>query len=154
REIQRTMASKAVPIAVPVNIEPTQQGAPVTRPGGGMARPLTGPVMPLTAALNAAGPDELLGGSSVRQSLTDAIASRVLVKGDPVSAPQGRADDYSWPRRDLAAPGTDPVATTTTFPMTPMIAERPSTGSATAEGPGDAAARAGQVGPNGPRTAA
>src|SRR5262249_42934720 len=73
----------------------------------------------------------------------------------PVSAPQGRADDYSWPRRDLAAPGTDPVATTTTFPMTPMIAERPSTGSGSlgTEGPGDAAARAGQVGPNGPRTA-
>jgi hypothetical protein len=86
---------------------------------------LAGPVMPLTAALNAAGPDELLGGAAVRQSLTDAIASRVLVKGDSVVAPQGRADDFAWPRRDIAPPGTDPVASTTTFPMTPMIAERP-----------------------------
>jgi uncharacterized protein len=124
REIQRVMASHATPIAVPVQIEPTPQ-APAPRAGGAIARPLAGPVMPLTAALNAAGPDELLGGAAVRQSLTDAIASRVLVKGDSVVAPQGRADDFAWPRRDIAPPGTDPVASTTTFPMTPMIAERP-----------------------------
>ena len=125
REIQRVMASKSGPIAVPVQIEPTTPQLPPPRVVGAIARPLAGPVMPLTAALNSAGPDELLGGTSGRQSLADAIASRVLVKGDPVPAPSGRADDFAWPRRDVASTGTDPVASTTTFPMTPMIPERP-----------------------------
>jgi uncharacterized protein len=129
REIERVIASRSSPIAVPVQIEPTPQVA-APRPGGGMARPLAGPVMPLTAALNSAGPDELLGGSAVRQSLADAIASRVLVKGDSVAAPQGRADDFAWPRRDVAPVGVDPVAATTTLPMTPMIPERPMQASA------------------------
>lgn len=124
REIQRVMTSKTTPIAVPVQIEPTPDVTP-PHPGGAIARPLTGPVMPLTAALNTAGPDELAGGSTIHQSLTDAVANRVLVKGDPVPAPQGRADDFAWPRRDLAPTGMDPVASTTTFPMTPMIPERP-----------------------------
>jgi uncharacterized protein len=123
REIERVIASRSAPIAVPVQIEPTPQVA-APRPGGGMARPLAGPVMPLTAALNSAGPDELLGGGPVRQSLPDAIASRVLVKGDGVAAPQGRADDFAWPRRDVAPVGMDPVAATTTVPMTPMVPER------------------------------
>jgi uncharacterized protein len=161
REIEHVMTSKAAPIAVPVQIEAAQP-APATRPGGPIQRPLAGPVMPLTAALNAAGPDELMGGSAVHQSLSDAVASRVLVKGDPVPAPQGRADDFAWPRRDLAPVGTDPVASTTTLPMTPMVAERPvqpSSGSASlaADGgsPKDDSARAGQriTTPNGPRTA-
>jgi uncharacterized protein len=125
REIQRVMTSRTTPIAVPVQIEPTTPEATSPSAGGAIARPLTGPVMPLTAALNTAGPDELAGGSTVHQSLTDAIANRVLVKGDPVPAPQGRADDFSWPRRDVAPTGMDPVASTTTFPMTPMIPERP-----------------------------
>jgi hypothetical protein len=124
REIERVIASRSSPIAVPVQIEPTPQ-VTAPRPGGGMARPLAGPVMPLTAALNSAGPDELLGGGAVRQSLADAVASRVLVKGDSVAAPQGRADDFAWPRRDVAPVGVDPVAATTTVPMTPMIPERP-----------------------------
>jgi len=157
REIDRVMTSKATPIAVPVQIEPTPQ-APVARPGGATTRPLAGPVMPLTAALNAAGPDELLGASAVRQSLTDATATRVLVKGEPVPAPQGRADDYAWPRRDLAPTGADPVASTTTLPMTPMVAERPaqsSTASASDAATGDDAAHASPRanGPTGPRTA-
>jgi uncharacterized protein len=132
REIERVMTSKTTPIAVPVQIEPTTQEVAPTHPGGAIERPLAGPVMPLTAALNAAGPDELAGGSTVHQSLPDAIANRVLVKGDPVPAPQGRADDYTWPRRDVAPTGTDPVASTTTFPMTPMIPERPAQASTAA----------------------
>jgi uncharacterized protein len=152
REIQRVMASRTTPIAVPVQIEPAAPQVAAPRPGGAITRPLSGPVMPLTAALNAAGPDELLGGSAVHQSLTDAIASRVLTKGDPVPAPSGRADDYAWPRRDVAAVGTDPVAATTTFPMTPMVAERPVQSSTAAASlgpagtPADGSARA-QQGP-------
>jgi uncharacterized protein len=144
REIERVMTSKTTPIAVPVQIEPTTQEAAPTHPGGALARPLAGPVMPLTAALNAAGPDELAGGSPVHQSLPDAIANRVLVKGDPVPAPQGRADDYAWPRRDVAPTGTDPVASTTTLPMTPMIPERP------AQAPTTAASLGPEAAPNAP----
>ena len=46
------------------------------------------------------GSDELLGGSSQgnRPPATDPLASRVLAKGEPISAPGGRADDFSWPR--------------------------------------------------------
>jgi len=141
KEIQRVMASHSTPIAVPVTIEPTAPQVSAPRPGGAISRPLAGPVMPLTAAMNAAGPDELLGGASAHQSQTDPIASRVLVKGDPMPAPQGRADDYAWPRRDVAAVGTDPVASTAMFPMTPMIAERPVQPSSSASlGPDGAAA--------------
>jgi len=31
----------------------------------------------------------------------DAQAVRVLVKGEPLSAPAGRADDFAWPRREI-----------------------------------------------------
>ena len=31
----------------------------------------------------------------------DALAARVLVKGEPLSAPAGRADDFAWPRREV-----------------------------------------------------
>jgi hypothetical protein len=31
----------------------------------------------------------------------DALAARVLVKGEPLSAPAGRADDFAWPRREI-----------------------------------------------------
>jgi len=31
----------------------------------------------------------------------DALAARVLVKGEPLLAPAGRADDFAWPRRDI-----------------------------------------------------
>jgi uncharacterized protein len=80
----------------------------------------------------------------------------VLTKGDPVAAPSGRADDFAWPRRDVAAVGTDPVAATTTFPMTPMVAERPVQSSTSAalgsEGAPAGGARA-QLGPGGPKSA-
>jgi hypothetical protein len=40
-------------------------------------------------------------------------------------APAGRADDFAWPQRAPAPQGADPVAATTSLPMTPMVAERP-----------------------------
>jgi uncharacterized protein len=43
--------------------------------------------------------EELVGGSGrANPSAVDAIASRVLSKGEPIAAPSGRADDFSWPR--------------------------------------------------------
>jgi hypothetical protein len=38
-------------------------------------------------------------------------------KGRPIIPPAGRADDFAWPRRGIAAFGTDPVVTSTTMPV-------------------------------------
>jgi hypothetical protein len=65
REIDRGEANRAIPVALPITIEPAPAGA---KPGGPSARPLVGPVIPLTAATTA-GPagssasEELLGGA-------------------------------------------------------------------------------------------
>ena len=119
REIQRSMMTRATPVALPVPDEPTPQ-TPVARPGNSVARPLAGPVVPLTAVGEA---DELVGAGGARQSVTDAVAVRVLVKGEPMPAPAGRADDFAWPRRAVAPVGADPVVASTNIPMTPMRSE-------------------------------
>jgi uncharacterized protein len=51
----------------------------------------------------------------------------VLEKGETVGAPAGRADDFAWPRRDVAPVGSDPVVATTDLPMTSMVDERSGT---------------------------
>jgi hypothetical protein len=120
REIQRDLVMQAAPVALPAPEEPATPQAPAARSGNAaMARPLAGPVVPLTAAPEA---DELLGGtrSSRGEAVADPLAARVLVHGDAVPTPAGRADDFAWPRRDVAPVGSDPVVATTTTPMTPM----------------------------------
>ena len=59
--------------------------------------------------------------------MTDAVATKVLVYGDAMPVPAGRADDFAWPRRDVAPIGKDPVVASTDLPMTPMVADRRST---------------------------
>jgi uncharacterized protein len=123
REIQRALTPTG-PIAVPLPQEPLLD-APVAaqQPGsGGTPRPLAGPVIPLNASVDASKSDQLAGNAAPRQTITDAVATRVLVKGEPMPAPAGRADDYAWPRRAPAPVGADPIVATTTLPMTPMLA--------------------------------
>jgi hypothetical protein len=55
--------------------------------------------MSLTAPKGAG--DALLGATPVRNTAADSVATRVLVKGEPLEAPAGRADDFAWPRRDI-----------------------------------------------------
>ena len=62
-------------------------------------RPLAGPILPLVAS--SVGTDQLLGGHGSRPVANDALATRVLVKGEPLPAPAGRADDFAWPRREV-----------------------------------------------------
>jgi uncharacterized protein len=101
REIQRTLATKATPVALPSTVEPAT--APGTRPGGPPQRPLVGPVVPLTAL--ATGQSELLGGGPARPATgSDPVATRVLTKGEAIPAPSGRADDFSWPRGGASDP--------------------------------------------------
>jgi uncharacterized protein len=125
REVQRWLSTPAAPVAVSVPEEPKAEAA-TTRPGP-HARPLVGPAVPLLAERGSE-TDDLLGGNTRRPS-SDAMAAKVLVQGEAIPAPAGRADDFAWPRRDIAPVGDDPVVAATDLPMTPMVAER---GNATA----------------------
>jgi hypothetical protein len=111
REVTRLLAARSGPIAVP--IEPATPDANVV-PGQPAPRPLAGPVMPLVAS--SVGTDQLLGGPGSRPAAVDALAARTLVKGEALAAPAGRADDYAWPRREIAREpargGDTPVAVT------------------------------------------
>jgi hypothetical protein len=109
REITRVLAARSGPIALP-----TEPGTPDTdvKPGQPAPRPLAGPIIPLVAS--SVGTDQLLGGPGTRPAAVDALAARTLVKGEPLSAPAGRADDFVWPRREVgieSAKGDTPVAT-------------------------------------------
>jgi len=94
REINRLLAARSAPVALPT--EPATPDANA-RPGQPAPRPLAGPIVPLVAV----GTDQLLGAPGSRPVATDALAARVLVKGEALSAPAGRADDFAWPRREV-----------------------------------------------------
>jgi hypothetical protein len=117
RELRRSMTRGVTPVALPTT-EPAQQ-TPVARPGQPAARPLSGPVMPLTAAVG--GQQDLAGGTSGTPP-SQPVVTRVLQRGEAVPAPAGRADDFTWPRRAIAPFGTDPVVATTTDPIPVMQA--------------------------------
>jgi uncharacterized protein len=118
REIRRAMG-RAGPMALPAPEPVAPQAPTAARPAGPVARPAAGPVIPLAAAVNTS--DELLGAGGPRPGGPDPLATRVLVKGEPVAAPTGRADDFAWPRRGPepggAGPATPPV--TATAPSAP-----------------------------------
>ncbi len=127
REIHRAMVNQALPVALPAP-EPAVQ----TRPGA--PRPVAGPVIPLTAA--GSGSNELLGGGATRATPADPVANKVLVRGEPIAAPAGRADNFAWPRSGGAAnaapetppdeaatePAAEPVATPAAAPVSPPAA--------------------------------
>ncbi|MCP2000016.1 SGNH/GDSL hydrolase family protein [Nitrobacter winogradskyi] len=108
REITRVMAARSGPVAIPV--EPDTPDTDV-KPGQPAPRPLAGPIVPLVAS--SFGTDRLLGGPGSHPAAIDALAARTLVRGEPLSAPAGRADDFAWPRREVGlepAKGDPPVA--------------------------------------------
>ena len=100
REILRAVANRAAPVVLP--LEP--QAMPGSRPAGGPpARPLAGPVVPLTVSTG--GGDELMGSArEQRPAASDPLAARVLTRGQAPAPQSGRADDFSWPRSSEAAP--------------------------------------------------
>ncbi|MHC2582715.1 hypothetical protein ACVI1J_005110 [Bradyrhizobium diazoefficiens] len=111
REITRLLAGRSGPIALPS--EPATPDTSV-EPGKPAPRPLAGPIVPLVAA--SISTDQLLGGPGSRPAAVDALAAKTMVKGEPLTAPAGRADDYAWPRREVGreqAKGDTPMATTT-----------------------------------------
>jgi hypothetical protein len=114
REIRRVMLARGAPLAMPVPEEKeTPQAPAAARPGAPPARPVAGPVVPLTG--HTGGAEALLGGGPARGTSPDPVANKVLVKGDPVPAPAGRADNFAWPRPD-AVPASTPVTESTPEP--------------------------------------
>jgi hypothetical protein len=96
REITRLLAPRSAPIALPT--EPATPDANAV-PGQPAPRPLAGPILPLVAST--VGTDQLLGGPGTRPAAVDRLAARTLVKGEALTPPPGRADDFAWPRREV-----------------------------------------------------
>ena len=96
RELRRVMPSHVEPVALP-----GPETAPKSESAG--ARPDAGPVLPLTES-NGDKDRELLGAADhPTQTKSDAIATKVLSRGEVLAAPSGRADDFSWPRSESTA---------------------------------------------------
>ena len=113
REIRRYMANRG-PIALPMG--PT---GPLPADGKSAARPLAGPVMPLTALTG--NNDELVGGGAA-SARADASATAVLIKGDGVMPAPGRADDFIWPPGSERPKVETPVAAPAAVPAAPKAA--------------------------------
>jgi hypothetical protein len=100
REIRRVILARATPATpLPQEPEPDAKAPPAAAAPGLPPRPIASPVMSLTAPKGAG--DALLGAAPLRNATADSVATRVLVKGEPIEAPPGRADDFAWPRRDV-----------------------------------------------------
>ncbi len=99
QELSRVLANPVAPAALP-----SPQASAPAKPGA--ARPAVGPVLPLTTAGggNLVGGGQsgqsggLLGGGSSPAPLAseDPLTKGVLVRGDALSPPAGRADDFAW----------------------------------------------------------
>src|SRR5262249_41517238 len=123
REVQRWLNTRTAPVTEAIPEEPKVEAVDAAASRSGLhARPLAGPAVPLIAGRGGE-TDDLLGGNT-RQRAGEARAARVRGGGEPIRAPAGRADDFTWPRRGVAPVGSDPVVATTDLPMTPMVAER------------------------------
>lgn len=142
REIRRVMLARAAPVAAPIQQEPEPDAkAPPTAAAPGLPpRPVASPVMSLTAPKGAG--DALLGAQPLRAAPADSVATRVLVKGEPIEAPAGRADDFVWPRRDV-------VTATGVLPPDPVEPAVPAT--ATANAPAGTGVAAAPKQPSAPR---
>jgi uncharacterized protein len=132
REIQRTINNRGMSVASPVPVDVGPQAPSGTKPGGAPQRPSAGPVIPLTAVR--AAPEELIGTARPAPAV-DTTATRVLTKGEPIAAPSGRADDFSWPRGNvtLEPAVNDPAATPDSAAKTAKPAEAGRTGVADAQ---------------------
>jgi hypothetical protein len=105
REVTRLLANRSAPITLPT--EPATPEANAV-PGQPAPRPIAGPILPLVAA--SVSSDQLLGGPGSRPASVDALAARTLVKGEALTPPAGRADDFTWPRREVGRePAKDPT---------------------------------------------
>jgi hypothetical protein len=120
REITRVLAGRSAPIELPN--EPATPDANA-EPGQPAPRPIAGPILPLVAS--SVGTDQLLGGAGTRPAAVDPLAARTLVKGEALSPPAGRADDFVWPRREVGREQSKEPPKEQTRPDTPMATTTP-----------------------------
>jgi hypothetical protein len=107
REIERSLSSQRVPVALPVPAEP-EHGARKGKPGEGV-RPMAGPVVPLTGP-NVGSEQVLLGGPGESPRGTVGLSA-----GEGIAT---RADDFTWPRGEVNVESTavEPAAPDTAAP--------------------------------------
>jgi hypothetical protein len=122
REIRRYMSNRG-PLALPMG-----PAVPVPVDGKPAARPLAGPVVPLT--VTPPNSDDLLGGANSAPAASESVAARVLVKGEPIAAPLGRADYFAWQGEPgapppVAASKDQPLPTESAFIEPPAAAKKP-----------------------------
>jgi hypothetical protein len=113
RDLKRVLR-EPIPAAlsnVPVDPQPAQPA----KPSGPAARPLAGPVILLGTPLQE--PTDLAGGTPAPAAKAgpalDAVATRMLVKGEPQRSEAGRADDPAWPPRMPNLVAAEPLPPTT-----------------------------------------
>jgi hypothetical protein len=135
RELRRVLSRSVVPVALPAPDDSVPSPATPAKPGGGAPRPVAGPVVPLNT--NSGDEEELLGGgrAATPAPTPDPTAARVLVRGEAVAPPAGRADDFAWPPPGA---GANPLPDEVPAPVavTPPAAAKP--GSKAAAAPADA----------------
>ena len=110
QELSRIIANPSAPVL------PSPQAAAPAKPG--TARPAVGPVLPLTAAggggqmISGGEAGSLLGagGKSGPVASEDPTVKSALVRGDPLAAPPGRADNFAWPQANTAASASPQAA--------------------------------------------
>ncbi|MGJ5202281.1 SGNH/GDSL hydrolase family protein [Bradyrhizobium sp. HKCCYLR20261] len=129
REINRLLATRSAPLELPS--EPATPDANAV-PGQPAPRPVAGPILPLVAS--SVGTDQLLGGPGSRPANVDALAARTLVKGEALSPPAGRADDFVWPRREVGREQAKEPPKELTKPDTPVAATSPTEAAPAAPG--------------------
>jgi hypothetical protein len=122
-ELARVMANPVVPVALPV----PEATTPAAAAAPGAARPTVGPVLPLAATGTGEGGDLLGAGSRPSPASPDATAASVLVRGEALAAPAGRADDFTWPRSSSSA-SAKPAQKAK--PVPPSVATAPAPASA------------------------
>jgi hypothetical protein len=110
----RRALKRGIQVAAPDSEAPNAEGAGAK----------IGPVVPLNA--NAVESGELLGAhNGPAPASSDTVATRVLSRGDAISAPAGRADDFSWPRADANAPIPTTVEVVPVAPVSTVSAVPP-----------------------------
>ncbi len=145
-ELARVMANPVVPVALPA----PEATVPAAAAAPGVARPAVGPVLPLAATSTGEGGDLLGAGSRPSPASPDPTAASVLVRGEALAAPAGRADDFTWPRSSSSAKQAQkpkpvpPSAANTLAPASSasVPAPTPSAGAPSAIAPAQAAAPA------------
>ncbi len=119
--LRRVMNNRLVPVALPAPDD-------TPKPGGSGPRPAVGPVVPLTASVSNDNGGLLGDSGRSAPTNTDPVATRVLVHGDPIAPPSGRADDFSWPRPEPKDEAKGSAATEA--PPPPPAAAAPPKGTA------------------------